>query len=115
MLLCLLLVVQVNVLCAKNLPEMKKISRTSDVYIEIHLVTLLAETSAFPLTAHQMAMDTSSLRCGQVYDRLGLLAVEHDRRGGGVEGGAAQGWNERVDDVQRGLWVNGYARTTVKV
>jgi hypothetical protein len=102
------------VLCAKNLPEMKKLTRTSDVYIEIHLVTLLAGTSGTPLSAHQMAMDTSSLRCGQVYDRPGLLSVAHGRRGG-MESEAVHAWDDRVDDMQKGVWMNSYGRTTVKV
>ena len=118
---CLLLLLQVSVISARNLPIMKKQNKSCDAYIELQLITQFPShtnnTTTSSYTMHPMRADTSSFLSGQVYNRLDLLYRAHNyaQFGWPAEGVNAHALDTNVDVVDAGVQFNAYGRTTVKV
>jgi hypothetical protein len=100
---------QVTVLCAKNLPEMKRLSRSCDAYVEILLCTQMSATNGY--RAHQMHLNTSVLPNNRVHDRHTLLSLAH----GGQRLIDVNFWDERVDDPHHCVLTNAFWRSSVQV
>jgi hypothetical protein len=94
---------------AKNLPEMKRLSRSCDAYVELLLCTHVGAPESYRL--HQLRLDGSALPCGRVFDRVKLLSHIY----GPYRGAEASSWNDYIDDTEQGLLTNSYCRTTVQV
>jgi hypothetical protein len=100
---------QVAVVSAKNLPEMKRLSRSCDAYVELLLCTHVGAPESYRL--HQLRFDGCAIPCGRVFDRVKLLSHIY----GPYRGADASSWNDYIDDTEQGLLTNNYCRTTVQV
>lgn len=108
-----------NVISAKNLPEMKIMSRRCDAYIETQLLTQLPthDGSSNIYHMHHMKADTSTFMSGYVYKRLDLLYHAHNyaHYGWPAAGVDANLLDSVVDDVDKGIQYHSYSRTSVQV
>jgi hypothetical protein len=100
---------QVAVVSAKNLPEMKRLSRSCDAYVELLLCTHVGAPESYRL--HKLRFDGSALPCGRVFDRVKLLSHIY----GPHSEADANSWNDHMDDTDQGLLTNSYCRSTVQV
>ena len=119
--------IQLTIISAKNLPSTKRISHSTDAYIEIQLITLANPFQLHP--PYPVRIDIARLQDNYMYSRQELLQVVYGNRSnlhtpGSVYGNRSDlhtpgsvggGWERAIDNVEQGVVVHSYGRTSVQV
>ena len=106
--------IQLTIISAKNLPSTKRITHNTDAYIEIQLVTLANPFQLHP--PYPVRIDIARLQHNYMYNRQELLQVVHGNRSNlHTPGSVGGGWERAIDNVEQGVVVHSYGRTSVQV